>query len=171
MPRKVHHVQVWSALDQFRFSLQGRVCPRDVMWRGEAKLAIDTVLSLLLAVPLRHNHLVQEVGRLDHPKGNPRQAVERLISSKGGVVWHDLLPSRMVRDVTWHSRYKRGARRLSGTGGEQRPVTSPGAARGQHEDGRSAARGDVDDTRSGQVATHPAMLAMFSRVEDRLFWR
>lgn len=85
--------------------------------------------------------------------------MERLIESRGGVIWPQLLPSKMLGGVDWHVRsQKEGAESSGGTRRKASVVT---------KDGMECARSEVEDIEAGSSDSP----CTFSLVEDRLLCR
>lgn len=110
-------------------------------------------------------------GEVCHAKGNVQHAVERLMASRGAVVWPQLLPGKMRGGVEWQTKS-----RTSDT-----PVRShiylPTTAAGQTKPGLTPARtkngeGPLD---VGEEASSDALRSLlpsaFSMMEDRLLCR
>lgn len=85
--------------------------------------------------------------------------MERLIESRGGVIWPQLLPSKMLGGVDWHVRSQKEGAKSSGGTRRKVPVVA--------KDGAEGARSNVEDVEAGSSDSSCA----FSLVEDRLLCR
>ncbi|CAM9711823.1 unnamed protein product [Ectocarpus sp. 8 AP-2014] len=98
-----------------------------------------------------------EAGRLCQARGDLQAALERLMNSRGAVIWPQLLPNEMVMlGGAWphHREFHRGAPSAAGATDDAEALSSPGAGGGR-----------------GGAAVASSTSTVFSMVEDRLLCR
>lgn len=81
------------------------------------------------------------------------------MASRGGIVWPQLLPSRMLGGVNWHLRFPRGEPPACDKSLLPVPVSGKGLDNRHHGE------------REGTATGVQAKLSAFSLVEDRLLCR
>ena len=110
----------------------------------------------------------QKSGEWSHPGENSQQAVERLMSLRGAVVWPQLLPSKMVGGTIWLSNQEKGSSSACGEQCFHRPCASKGEI--------PERMGEIDSyvpcSPAGVCKPRaPVDVSVFSMIEDRLLCR
>lgn len=113
----------------------------------------------------------QAAGELCHAKGNVQHAVERLMASRGAVVWPQLLPGKMRGGVEWHTKSRTGDTPVRSH--IYLPTTAAGPTKPDVTPGRTKnGQGPLD---VGEEANYDALRSplpsVFSMMEDRLLCR
>lgn len=113
----------------------------------------------------------QDAGGVCLSNGNVRQAVERLMASRGGVVWPQLLPGKMRGGFEWHTMSRTGdtpVRRHVYVPTTAAGPTKPNVTPGRTKTGEGPL-GVGEDTSSD--ALRSLLPSGFSIMEDRLLCR